>query len=49
MLDGLTARACTGSAEDQSLLACQLSLDELGVLFELPAIGSGDKAKSEKL
>lgn len=30
--------------EDQSLLACQLSLDEMGVLFELPTIGSGDKA-----
>ena len=29
--------------QDQSLLACQLSLDEMGVLFELPTIGSGDK------
>ncbi len=29
--------------QDQSLLACKLSLDEMGVLFELPSIGSGDK------
>lgn len=32
------------SAEDAGLLACKLSLDEIGALFELPAIGSGDKA-----
>lgn len=29
--------------QDRSLLACKLSLDEMGVLFELPSIGSGDK------
>lgn len=40
---GARTSRCQG-VEDQSLLACQLSLDELGVLFELPAIGSGDKA-----
>ncbi|CAE7246972.1 elmMII, partial [Symbiodinium natans] len=32
------------SEEDLGLLACQMSLDEIGALFELPAIGSGDKA-----
>ncbi|CAJ1378910.1 unnamed protein product [Effrenium voratum] len=33
---------CPGIEEE--LLACELSLDEIGALFELPSIGSGDKA-----
>lgn len=38
-----TAR-CRGEPLDSQLLACERSLDEIGVLFETSAIGGGDKA-----